>query len=77
MNINHLNIMNNLIENYKIILNNLKATCTNIKSFRQIRTPKLSNLGLVVINLTAEFMSINIETLEKISGYFLKLTQFN
>ena len=53
--------MNNLIENYEIILNNLKLTCEDINSFPQIRTPKLSNLELVSLNLTAEYMSINTE----------------
>ena len=53
--------MNNLIENYEIILNNLKLTCKDINSFAQIRTPKLSNLELVSLNLTAEYMSINTE----------------
>lgn len=53
--------MNNLIENYKIILNNLKNTCNDIESFSQIRIPKLSNLELVALNLTAEYMSINTE----------------
>jgi len=53
--------MNNLIENYEIILNNLKATCADIESFHQVRTPKLSNIELVAINLTAEYMSINTE----------------
>ena len=61
MTINHLGIMNNLIENYEIILNNLKLTCEAIDSFTQIRTPKLSNLELVSLNLTAEYMSINTE----------------
>ena len=53
--------MNNLIENYEIILNNLKSTCEDIESFNQVRKPKLSNLELVAINLTAEYMSINTE----------------
>lgn len=53
--------MNNLIENYEIILNNLKLTCGSIDSFTQIRKPKLSNLELVSLNLTAEYMSINTE----------------
>ena len=53
--------MNNLIENYEIILNNLKLTCGDINSFTQIRTPKLNNLELVSLNLTAEYMSINTE----------------
>ena len=50
--------MNNLIENYEILLNNLKLTCGNIDSFPEIRTPRLSNLELVRLNITAEYMSI-------------------
>ena len=61
MNIKQLNTMNNLIENYEIILNNLKITCQDIDSFTQIRTPKLSNLELISLNLTAEYMSVNTE----------------
>lgn len=53
--------MNNLIANYEIILNNLKITCGDIESFTQIRKPKLDNLELVSLNLTAEYMSINTE----------------
>ena len=53
--------MNNLIENYEIIFNNLNTTCGDIKSYSQIRKPKLSNLELVALNLTAEYMSINTE----------------
>ena len=53
--------MNNLIQNYEIILNHLNKTCGDIESFAQIRKPKLSNLELVSINLTAEYMSINTE----------------
>jgi hypothetical protein len=53
--------MNNLIQNYEIILNHLQLTCKDIESFDQIRSPKLSNMALVALNLTAEYMSINIE----------------
>ena len=53
--------MNNLIENYEIILTHLKETCGDIESFSQNRSPKLSNIELVAINLTAEYMSINTE----------------
>ena len=35
--------MNNLIENYEIILNNLKLTCGDINSFTQI----LNNCTLI------------------------------
>lgn len=61
MTFKQLNIINNLIENYEIILNNLKITCSDIDSFTQIRKPKLSNTELVALNLTAEYMSINTE----------------
>lgn len=59
--IKQLNKMNNLIQNYEIILNHLKTTCGDIVSSTQIRTPKLSDLELVSLNLTAEYMSINTE----------------
>lgn len=53
--------MNNLIQRYEIILNTLQKKCSHISCFTQIRKPKLSNLELVALNLTAEFMSINTE----------------
>lgn len=53
--------MNNLTQNYEIILNTLQNTCSHIACFKQIRKPKLSNLELVALNLTAEYMSINTE----------------
>lgn len=53
--------MNNLIQNYKIILKELTNLCSHIPSAPQIRTPKLSDLELVALNLTAEYMSINSE----------------
>ena len=53
--------MNNLIQNYKIILEELINTCSHIKTKPQIRVPKLSDLELVVLNITAEYMSINSE----------------
>ena len=53
--------MNNLIGNYEIILENLKRTCSGIKSHNQVRMPKLGNMELVALNLTAEYMSINTE----------------
>ena len=56
-----INIMNNLIENYEIILKHLRITCSDIPSFYQKRIPKLSNLELVTVNITAEHMSINTE----------------
>jgi hypothetical protein len=53
--------MNNLIRNYEIILKELKNTCSHIDSIRQIRVPKLSDLELVALTMTAEYMSINSE----------------
>ena len=53
--------MNNLIQNYKIILKELTKTCHHIKTSKQIRMPKLSDLELVALNITAEYMSINSE----------------
>lgn len=62
--------MNNLIQNYKIILkkpnevvrrSQLTKNCNHIKTNKQIRLPKMSDLELVALNITAEYMSINSE----------------
>jgi len=53
--------MNNLVQNYKIILDKLTETCSHIESFSQVRQPKLSNLEIVALNITAEYMSYNSE----------------
>ncbi|KAA6326018.1 hypothetical protein EZS27_024829 [termite gut metagenome] len=53
--------MNNLIQNYELILRELTKICSHITSFKQIRQPKLSDLELVALNLTAEYMSYNSE----------------
>ncbi len=53
--------MNNLIQNYNIILKELTKTCNHIPTMKQIRIPKLSDLELVALNMTAEYMSINSE----------------
>ena len=53
--------MNNLVQNYKIILKELTKNCSNIESFTQIRQPKLSNIELVALILTSEYMSYNSE----------------
>ncbi len=50
--------MNNFIQNYEIILENI----ANFKisfDFIQIRKPKLSNIELIAMNITAEYMGIN------------------
>ena len=66
--------MNNLPQNYKIILKVLQKNCTHIESFKQIKTPKLSNLELAALNFTAEFMSYNTELqlFRVIKGTFLE-----
>lgn len=53
--------MNNLIQNYEIILKELTITCKHIATTKQIRLPKMSDLELVALNITAEYMSINSE----------------
>jgi hypothetical protein len=53
--------MNNLIQNYEVILKTLQENCSNITSFQQIKTPKLSNLELAALNMTAEYMMHNSE----------------
>jgi len=42
--------MNNLIQNYEIILNELAATCSHIECFSQAKQPKLSNLEIDTLN---------------------------
>ena len=53
--------MNNLEQNYEIILEELKKTCSRIESFPQKRRPKLSNLELTALVITAEYMLYNVE----------------
>ena len=53
--------MNNFIQNYEIILKHLQSLNVSFDSFLQIRKPKLSNLELISMNLTAEFMGIHSE----------------
>jgi hypothetical protein len=48
--------MNNLIQNYEIILKTLQENCPHITSFKQIKTPKLSGL-----ELAAEYRILNTE----------------
>lgn len=53
--------MNNFIQNYEIILEQLNKLNVSFTCFNQIRQPKLSNLELVCLNITAEYMSIDSE----------------
>jgi len=45
----------------KLFLKELTNTCKHIESTKQIRVPKLSDLELVALTMTAEYMSINSE----------------
>jgi len=65
--------MNNFIQNYEIILNSLKVLNIDLQIFKQIRKPKLSNIELIAMNFTAEYMSIDSECqlFRKISGTYL------
>jgi len=56
--------MNNLVQSYKIILDKLTETCSHIESFSQVRQPKLSNLEIVALNITAEYISYVIYNTE-------------
>ncbi|KAA6300603.1 MAG: hypothetical protein EZS26_003263 [Candidatus Ordinivivax streblomastigis] len=49
--------MNNPTQNYELMLKELTNICSSITSFKQIRQPKLSDLELVALNQTAEYMS--------------------
>jgi hypothetical protein len=53
--------MNNFYQNYKIILENLNKIEFSLDSYSQIRKPKLSNLELISLNITAEYMGIDSE----------------
>ncbi len=53
--------MNNFIQSYEIILHQLKELQINAILFKQIRQPKLSNIELVAMNFTAEYMGIDSE----------------
>jgi hypothetical protein len=53
--------MSNFIQNYEIILNHLQSLNISLDSFRQIRKPKLVNMELIVMNITAEYMGIHSE----------------
>lgn len=53
--------MNNFIQSYEIILKNLQNIDIQLPVFPQIRRPKLGNMELVAMNLTAEYMGIDSE----------------
>ncbi len=53
--------MNNFIQSYELILYHLKELQLNTNPFMQIRQPRLSNIELIAMNFTAEYMSIDSE----------------
>ena len=53
--------MSNYIQNYEIILKHLQSLNISHDSFQQIRKPKLENLELIAMNITAEYMGIHSE----------------
>jgi hypothetical protein len=53
--------MSNFIQNYEIILKHLQLLNVSFDPMLQIRKPKLGNLDLIAMNLTAEFMGIHSE----------------
>lgn len=53
--------MNNFIQNYEIILKNLQKLRIDPLCFKQVRKPKLSNMELIAMNLTSEYMGIDSE----------------
>jgi hypothetical protein len=50
--------MNNFIESYGQILKTLKEVEPNINFLNQIRVPKLSDIELVSVALTAEYLRV-------------------
>ena len=53
--------MNNLKQSYEVILTVLKKIESNVNFLNQIRTPKLSDIELIALVLTAEYLSIDSE----------------
>lgn len=61
MTFKQINIMNNFNANYDKILNVLLTVNNNSNYLTQRRPPKLSDIELVAMNLTAEYMGIDSE----------------
>ncbi|MBB4034837.1 hypothetical protein GGR21_000724 [Dysgonomonas hofstadii] len=53
--------MNNFIRNYRKILKTLQQVEPKMNFLNQIRKPKLSDIELIAIDLTSEYMSIDSE----------------
>jgi len=63
------------MQSYEIILYHLQELQINSTPFKQIRQPKLSNIEIVTMNFTAEYMGIDSECqlFRVIKGSFLEL----
>lgn len=61
MYLTQLNNMNNFIRNYRKILKTLQQVEPKMNFLNQIRKPKLSDIELIAIDLTSEYMSIDSE----------------
>lgn len=61
MTTNRLNTMNNFGESYEQILNVLRVIDSKSNFLNQIRVPKLSDIELISLALTAEYLSIDSE----------------
>lgn len=61
MYLTQLNNMNNFIRNYRKILEILQGIESKKNFLNQIRKPKLSDIELIAIDLTAEYMGIDSE----------------
>lgn len=53
--------MNNFYESYKLICNEIKKLAIDFSDIRQIRQPKLSNVELIALNITAEYLGVDSE----------------
>ncbi|MDH6308874.1 5-methylcytosine-specific restriction endonuclease McrBC regulatory subunit McrC [Dysgonomonas sp. PFB1-18] len=53
--------MNNFTRNYEKILETLRLVESRMNFLNQIRKPKLSDIKLIAIDLTSEYMSIDPE----------------
>lgn len=53
--------MNNFTQNYEKILETIQSVESKVNFLKQIRTPKLSDIELIAIDLTSEFMGIDSE----------------
>ena len=69
---NSLNTKTISFKTTKIILKELTKSCKHIALTKQIRLPKMSDLELIALNITAEYMSINSELLLFFHFLFLK-----